>query len=243
MSEVELVIEGLRVGYGSSTILTDVNLECRSGEIVGIVGPNGAGKSTLLRGISGMANCSGLITWDGEKVIGMPAHRIYQRGIAHVPEGRHVFSDLTVHENLEIGFRGSKNRADRQSLRSMVHELFPILEERRSQQAGTLSGGEQQMLVIGRALMGNPRLLMIDEPSLGLAPLVVSTIYQAFDDLRRRGLAMILVEATLSHLAKVADELVVLQDGRIVDRRRGEEGEGISLESGLRLLGDTLGGS
>lgn len=240
MNDVQLVMEGVRVGYGSSTVLRDVNLECRAGEIVGIVGPNGAGKTTLLRGISGMANSTGTVSWDGEKINGMPAHRIYRRGVAHVPEGRHVFADLTVQENLEIGYRGAKNRADRRTLRSMVHELFPILEERRSQQAGTLSGGEQQMLVIGRALMGSPRLLMIDEPSLGLAPLVVSDIYRAFDGLRRRGLAVILVEATLAHLAKVADELVVLQDGRIVERRRSDDGQGITIESGLRLLGDTL---
>jgi branched-chain amino acid transport system ATP-binding protein len=228
-----LHLSDLSVSYGKRRILTGVSLSCVPGQIVGIVGPNGAGKSTLLRGISGLANCQGTITFGDTSVRGLAPHAIFRRGIAHVPEGRHIFSDLTVRDNLDIGFLkrpGGRSKAD---MLDYSFQLFPILKERQSQISGTMSGGEQQMLAVARGLMSNPSVLLIDEPSLGLAPRITSAIYAAFAELRKLSMALVLVEADLNQLPKIADELIVLRDGEVIGRMHGDEVKSASASSWL----------
>jgi branched-chain amino acid transport system ATP-binding protein len=212
-----LEVLDLEVRYGGILALNGISLSVPSGSIVTLIGANGAGKSTTLRALSGLVPVSaGSIRFDGEEMAGMPAHRIVASGLAHVPEGRLVFPELTVVENLRMGAYLRRDRRGIAEDLEWVGDFFPRLRERRSQQAGTLSGGEQQMLAIGRALMGRPRCLMLDEPSLGIAPLLVETIFERLTALNReRGMTMLLVEQNASLALRVSTHAYVLETGRI----------------------------
>jgi branched-chain amino acid transport system ATP-binding protein len=217
MSDPLLELRNLTVRYGGIQTLHGVSLSVPQGSIVTLIGANGAGKSTTLRTISGLVPpTSGTIFFDGKEIAGYPAHRIVAAGLAHVPEGRLVFTELSVKENLRMG---AYLRSDRKRIvedLEWVCEFFPRLKERLTQQAGTLSGGEQQMLAIGRALMGRPRCLMLDEPSLGIAPLLTETIFARLVDLNReRSMTMLLVEQNASLALKVSHYAYVLESGRI----------------------------
>ncbi|MFN8523299.1 MAG: ABC transporter ATP-binding protein [Chloroflexota bacterium] len=219
-----LEVSGVQARYGDLPALWGVTLEVRAGEIVALIGPNGAGKTTLMRTIAGLhAPSNGSIILDGEPIHGLRANRIAERGVILVPEGRRLFGTMTVQENLEIGAYSPRARAERHRSLANVHAIFPILAERRSQVAGTLSGGQQQMLAIGRALMGLPRLLMLDEPSLGLAPVVVQQIFSVMRDVHSRGVTVLLVEQN-AHLAlEMADRAYVIERGRVVRSGTGQE--------------------
>jgi len=212
-----LEVRNLAVRYGGIQALHDLSLSVPKGSIVTLVGANGAGKSTTLRTISGLVPpASGSIRFSGEEIAGWPAHRIVAAGLAHVPEGRLVFPDLTVRENLIMGAYLRRDRKEIAADLEWVGEFFPRLRERITQQAGTLSGGEQQMLAIGRALMGRPYCLMLDEPSLGIAPLLVETIFARLVDLNKeRGMTMLLVEQNASLALKVSHYAYVLETGTI----------------------------
>ena len=213
-----LEVEGLEVHYGQIQALRGVSLTADAGEIVTVIGANGAGKTTALSAMSGLLKCSaGSLRFDGRDITGIPPHRRVEMGIAHVPEGRHVFAAMTVAENLEMGafVLGSRRSAEYGAQRDAVLELFPVLGTRSSQIAGTLSGGEQQMLAIGRALMARPRLLLIDEPSLGLAPLIVKQIFEAFGQIRAGGVTFVLVEQNAHQALMTADRGYVLETGEI----------------------------
>lgn len=212
-----LEISNLEVRYGGIQALHGLSLKVLKGSIVTLIGANGAGKSTTLRTISGLVSpVAGSIRFDGKEIAGKPAHQIVAQGLAHVPEGRLVFPELTVKENLMMGAYLRRDRKEIASDLEWVEEFFPRLRERIAQLAGTLSGGEQQMLAIGRALMGRPRCLMLDEPSLGIAPLLVETIFARLVDLNReRGLTLLLVEQNASLALKVSDYAYVLETGHI----------------------------
>lgn len=212
-----LEISNLEVRYGGIQALHGLSLKVLKGSIVTLIGANGAGKSTMLRTISGLVSpVAGSIRFDGKEIAGKPAHQIVAQGLAHVPEGRLVFPELTVKENLMMGAYLRRDRKEIASDLEWVEEFFPRLRERIAQLAGTLSGGEQQMLAIGRALMGRPRCLMLDEPSLGIAPLLVETIFARLVDLNReRGLTLLLVEQNASLALKVSDYAYVLETGHI----------------------------
>jgi branched-chain amino acid transport system ATP-binding protein len=212
-----LRVDGLEVGYGPLTVLRDVSLGVERGEIVALIGANGAGKTTLLKGVSGLLSPTrGRVELDGVDITREPPHAIVRRGVAQVPEGRQVFGELTVRDNLELGaFAWSRGGAARQAEMNRVLALVPLLRERATQVAGTLSGGEQQMLAIGRALMARPRLLLLDEPSLGLAPLVVRTIFEVIVELKERGLGILLVEQNARAALAMADRAYVLETGRV----------------------------
>jgi branched-chain amino acid transport system ATP-binding protein len=219
-----LRVDGLEVGYGALTVLRDVNLRVESGEIVAVIGANGAGKSTLLKAISGLLPASrGSIQFQAAEISRLPPHRIVAAGIAQVPEGRQVFAELTVRDNLELGAftwaRGGNRQLDELE---RVYALFPRLRERAAQLAGTLSGGEQQMLAIGRALMARPKLLLLDEPSLGLAPLLVKTIFDAIAQLKQADRAIVLVEQSARAALAMADRAYVLETGRVVAEGTGQ---------------------
>ena len=212
-----LELSRLEVHYGGIRALHDLSLKVREGSIVTLIGANGAGKSTTLRTISGLVPLSsGSIRFSGEEITGWPAHRVVASGLAHVPEGRLVFPDLSVRENLMMGAYLRRDRKEIADDLEWVGEFFPRLRERISQQAGTLSGGEQQMLAIGRALMGRPRCLMLDEPSLGIAPILVETIFERLVQLNReRGMTMLLVEQNASLALRVSQYAYVLETGTI----------------------------
>ena len=213
-----LEIEGIDTYYGQVQVLKGISLAVDEGEVATLIGANGAGKSTTLRSISGLVlPRRGRILFDGQDITKLPAHRIVERGICHVPEGRQVFATLTVLENLALGaYTLGGDRATIERNRQRVFTLFPRLAERKSQLAGTLSGGEQQMLAIGRALMGRPRLLMLDEPSLGLAPLLVKAIFETLQEVNGAGTTLLLVEQNARAALRLAHRGYVLETGRIV---------------------------
>ena len=219
-----LKIKDLHVSYGGIKALRGVDLEVPDGKIVTLIGANGAGKSTTLRTISGLVKAeSGSITYDGKELLGLSINKILEQGIAQSPEGRRVFPNLTVLENLKIGAYLRKDRDGIEKDVRWIYELFPRLEERHWQPAGTLSGGEQQMLAVGRALMSRPKLLMMDEPSLGLAPLVVQGIFDIIRTVNRQGVTVLLVEQNANMALKIADYAYVLETGCITKSGTGAE--------------------
>jgi len=218
-----LEVRGLSVAYGDVRVLEGVSLAVGQGQIVSLVGANGAGKTTTLRAISGLHPAlDGEVTLEGERLTGLPPSRIVERGVAHVPEGRQLFTNMTVEENLELGAYLPQAKAALGASLARVTGLFPRLAERRRQIAGTLSGGEQQMLAIGRALMSRPRLLILDEPSLGLAPLMVRAIFDAIVRVNREGTTVLLVEQNLVQSLRLSHRGYVLETGRIVLEGTGE---------------------
>ncbi len=217
-----LKIKDLHVSYGGIKALRGVDLEVPDGKIVTLIGANGAGKSTTLRTISGLVKAeSGSITYDGKELLGLSINKILEQGIAQSPEGRRVFPNLTVLENLKIGAYLRKDRDGIEKDVRWIYELFPRLEERHWQPAGTLSGGEQQMLAVGRALMSRPRLLMMDEPSLGLAPLVVQGIFDIIRTINQQGVTVLLIEQNANMALKIADYAYVLETGCITKSGTG----------------------
>ena len=211
-----LRVSGLSAGYGSFQALFDVSLEVRAGESVAVLGPNGAGKTTLLRAISKLIDASaGEITMEGARLNELPAHEVIGRGITHVPENRRLFPRLTVEENLRMGAFLPSARSRFAERRDVVFGLFPPLEERRAQPAGTLSGGEQQMCAIARALMSGPKLLLLDEPSAGLAPVVVQSIFALVKRICAEGYTVLIVEQNVQQVLKVVDRAYLLETGRI----------------------------
>lgn len=211
-----LSIQNLQVAYGNIVALQGISLEVHEGEIVTLIGANGAGKSTLLRAISGVVPVrSGKITFDASNLGSVPAHRIVELGVAHVPEGRGIFANLTVLENLKLGTWSRKDRKDLRHEYQRVFEIFPRLAERQAQLAGTLSGGEQQMLAVGRALMTRGRLLLLDEPSMGLAPVLVREIFQTLRAINNAGTTILLVEQNARQALKLAHRGYVLETGRL----------------------------
>jgi branched-chain amino acid transport system ATP-binding protein len=216
-SEPLLVVAGLTVAYGAVVAVRDVSLQVEAGGIVAALGPNGAGKTTLLRGIAGALKAqSGSVTFDGRALVGLAPEEVLRRGIALVPEGRHVFPKLTVEENLTIGGIALKDRDQLREDADRWLTRFPILGERAKQLAGTLSGGEQQQLAIARALMSRPRMLLLDEPSLGLAPIFVDRIFELILELRTEGVTILVVEQNVHRALEIADRAYVLSVGSVV---------------------------
>ena len=211
-----LELKSVHAGYGTFQALFDVSLEVHPAEAVGVIGPNGAGKTTLMRAISGLIRpTSGSITMEDADLVSTPAHRIVGLGIAHVPENRRLFPQMTVEDNLRMGGFMPAARPKFGQRLAFVYELFPRLRERRSQLAGTLSGGEQQMCAIGRALMSEPRLLLLDEPSAGLAPVVVQQLFELLKRIRAGGLTVLIVEQNVQQVLRVVDRAYVLEAGKI----------------------------
>lgn len=233
-----LEIKDLKVSYGFITALKGINISVEKGQIVTLLGSNGAGKTTTLRTISGAIKPqSGSILLDGKEIAGLPTYKIAKAGVTQSPEGRLLFSELTVEENLKVGAYGVKSKAQLKENFERVYKLFPILKERRSQISNTLSGGEQQMVAIGRALMSNPKILLLDEPSLGLAPLIIEEIFKAFTKIREEGTTILIVEQNALQTLKIADYAYVLELGSI-----SLEGPASELISNKKLIDAYLGG-
>ena len=212
-----LKLQGVSASYGSVPAISDVSIEIGEGEAVGLLGANGAGKSTTLRAISGLVKLkAGTITFDGTDLASLPPHRIPELGIAHVPEGRQVFPEMTVQENLEIGAYVPKAKAERSRTLDLVYGIFPRLADRKKQLAGTMSGGEQQMLAVGRGLMLKPRLLMLDEPSLGLAPVMTDVTFEKIGEIHKMGTAILLVEQNVSRALSLVQRAYVLESGNVI---------------------------
>ena len=212
-----LQVRGLRAGYGKAEVLSGLDLKLPQGSVVTVIGPNGAGKSTTLNALMGVLPARGAITFDGRDIIDMPLEERVMAGLALVPEKRELFSTMTVEDNLVLGGWRQKRRGNGQWLEQLgrVYDLFPRLKERRDQQAGTMSGGERQMLAVGRALMSQPKVLMLDEPSLGLAPLIVREIFRIVERLRETGVSILLIEQNARAALEVADYGYVLETGAI----------------------------
>jgi len=210
-----LQVDGLRVAYGGIEALRGISFDVEDGAIVTLLGANGAGKTTTLRSISGLLRArAGSISFDGQRIEGLPAHAMVRLGISHVPEGRRIFPRMSVRENLLMG--AYHRRDDLSADIDRVYELFPVLRERNSQDGGTLSGGEQQMLAIGRALMARPRLLLLDEPSMGLAPMIVARIFEIIREINEQGTTVLLVEQNAAQALRLASRGYVLETGEIV---------------------------
>jgi len=219
-----LRVEKLSASYGPTRILRDIDLEAAEGQIVGLVGANAAGKSTLMFSLAGLrTRCTGAIRLGDARIDALPAHERVLHGLVLVPERRRLFPFMTVLENLEIGAYSSRARPERRSTLEQVYDLLPVLAERKGQVAGSLSGGEQQMLAIGRALMARPKVLLLDEPTEGLAPLYVSLLFQVVKNLRDLGLAILIVEQNVHHVLAAADRAYVLENGAIVMRGAGAD--------------------
>ncbi len=212
-----LLLSGVSASYGSVPAVGDVSIEVGEGEAVGLLGANGAGKSTTLRAISGLVRLtSGSIRFLGTNIASLPPYKVAALGIAHVPEGRQVFPEMTVQENLEIGAYVPRAQAERSRTLDLVFSIFPVLAERRKQLAGTMSGGEQQMLAVGRGLMLKPRLLMLDEPSLGLAPVMTDITFQKIQEIHTMGTAILLVEQNVSRALTLVQRAYVLESGKVI---------------------------
>jgi branched-chain amino acid transport system ATP-binding protein len=210
-------LKGVSASYRKVPAIQDVTLTVGEGEAVGLLGANGAGKSTTLRAISGLVKlAAGSVTFLGQDLAALPPHRITELGIAHVPEGRQVFPEMTVNENLEIGSYAPRARAERARSLEFVYGIFPRLAERRKQLAGTMSGGEQQMLALGRGMMLKPRLLMLDEPSLGLAPVMTDATFQKIQEIHSMGTAVLLVEQNVNRALMLVQRAYVLESGRVI---------------------------
>ncbi len=212
-----LKIENLSVFYGVIEAIKNISFEVNEGEIIALIGANGAGKTTILHTISGLVPAkSGSITFDGKEITKLPAHKIVKMGIAQVPEGRRIFAQLSVYENLKLGAFTRNNPAESAETLEMVYSRFPRLKERRNQIAGTLSGGEQQMLAMGRALMSKPRIMLLDEPSMGLSPILVSEIFDIIKSINQSGTTVLLVEQNAKKALSIANHAYVLETGKIV---------------------------
>jgi branched-chain amino acid transport system ATP-binding protein len=212
-----LALSGVSASYGSVPAVGDISIEVGEGEAVGLLGANGAGKSTTLRAISGLVRLtSGTISFSGTNIASLPPYKVAALGIAHVPEGRQVFPEMTVQENLEIGAYVPRAQAERSRTLDLVFSIFPVLAERRKQLAGTMSGGEQQMLAVGRGLMLKPRLLMLDEPSLGLAPVMTDITFQKIQEIHAMGTAILLVEQNVSRALTLVQRAYVLESGKVI---------------------------
>ena len=219
-----LKVEGLDVFYGDLQVLWNVSFEVREGEIVVLLGANGAGKSTTLKTISSLLKpANGSISFQGHRLDQVPSHRIIDFGIAHVPEGRRLFPEMSVEENLIVGSLAPEAKAKRFQTLEWLYDMFPRLKERRKQPAGTLSGGEQQMAAIARGLMSLPKLVLFDEPSLGLAPIMVSEIFRIVERVNKEGLTVLLVEQNVNHTLAMCDRAYVLENGRIAMSGTGDE--------------------
>ena len=219
-----LRVENLAVNYGMINAVRGVNFEVNQGEIVSLIGANGAGKSTILRTISGLIKpASGTLTYEGQNITKTNAQKIVQLGISHVPEGRHVFKGLSVRENLEMGAFLRKDRANIEEDIQVVYDRFPVLGERQKQDASTLSGGEQQMLAMGRALMSKPKLLLLDEPSMGLAPIFIQEIFNIIQQIQAQGTTVLLIEQNAKMALSIASRGYVLETGKIVLSGTGQE--------------------
>ena len=219
-----LKVENLSVHYGMIQAIRDVSFEVNEGEVVSLIGANGAGKTTILRTLSGLVRPSaGKIQFLGKEIQKMPAQKIVAGGLSQVPEGRHVFPGLTVMENLEMGAFLKKNREENQANLKKVFSRFPRLEERKKQDAATLSGGEQQMLAMGRALMSTPKLLLLDEPSMGLAPIFIQEIFDIIQDIQKQGTTVLLIEQNANKALAISDRGYVLETGKIVLSGTGKE--------------------
>ena len=219
-----LIIDSISVSYGEVQALWDVSLEVNQGEIVALVGSNGAGKTTTLKTISALLRPSkGTILFEGKSIHNVPAHDVVELGIAHVPEGRRLWANMSVRENLEMGAYAKHARASKKEMMEKMYALFPRLAERTNQMAGTLSGGEQQMLAIARGLLSKPKLLMLDEPSLGLSPLLVKEVLNVVQQLNRDGITVLLVEQNTQHALAIATRGYVLETGHVVMNGSGQE--------------------
>jgi branched-chain amino acid transport system ATP-binding protein len=219
-----LTIDKLNFSYGDMQVLWDIDLQVNEGEIVTVVGANGAGKSTTLKNISRLVKpASGSIIFDGVDMQGLESHQVVERGIVQVPEGRKIFPEMTVLENLRMGSYIAAARKDRETNVERVFQMFPRLKEREKQLGGTMSGGEQQMLAIGRGLMANPKLLLLDEPSLGLSPLFVKIIFEIIQEINKLGVTILLVEQNVFQSLKIASRAYVLETGRVVLSGTGSE--------------------
>ena len=219
-----LKLAAVSAAYGSVPAILNIAIEIGAGEAVGLLGANGAGKSTTLRAISGLVKLSsGKVSFDGVDVASLAPHRIPELGIAHVPEGRQVFPDMTVQENLQIGAFVPRAKAERARTMELVYEIFPRLAERKRQLAGTMSGGEQQMLAVGRGLMLKPRLLMLDEPSLGLAPVISDVTFEKIGEIHRMGTAILLVEQNVGRALSLVTRAYVLESGRVIMHGTSDE--------------------
>jgi branched-chain amino acid transport system ATP-binding protein len=219
-----LEIEKLNFAYGDLKVLWDVDLSVKDGEIVTVVGANGAGKSTILKNVSRLVRPgSGSIRLDGEDLVRLPSHRVVEMGVVQVPEARRIFPEMTVVENLRMGSFVKATRKDREKNMERVFSLFPRLAERKGQLGGTMSGGEQQMLAIARGLMGNPKVLLMDEPSLGLSPLLVKSIFEIIKEINRQGTTILLVEQNVYQSLRISHRAYVLETGRVVMSGAGAE--------------------
>ena len=219
-----LDLKGINAGYGSFQALFDISLTVNAGEAVSVIGPNGAGKTTLMRVISGMtAPFSGEMEMEGKSLSSFPPHQIVELGIAHVPENRRLFPGMTVEDNLKLGAFAKTARGDSANNLEFVYELFPRMKERRSQLAGTMSGGEQQMCAIGRAIMSGPKLLLMDEPSAGLAPVVVQQVFSLVRRIREEGYTVLIVEQNVQQVLQVVDRAYLLEAGQLIDSGKSED--------------------